>query len=128
MSRDGIFIYIDKRYIIKKVLKDLKKEILFIESEDIVWIFLCVYSFLLLVDFLVGMWRKILMVGKVLWYNQFGILVKIIQYDSKGLQLYRVFIYIVENNNRDIVVFDYDLFIFMFGVLVVIDLNGFYCF
>lgn len=128
MCRDGTFIYIDKTYTIKKVSIDLKKETSFIASEDTVWIPLCVYSSLSSADLLVGVWRKTPMAGKILRYNQSGTLVKTIQHDCKGLQLYRAPIYVTENNNGDIVVSDYDLSIFMSGALVVNDSNGLYRF
>lgn len=127
MSKDGTFIYIDKTYTIKKVSTDLK-ETSFIENEDTVWIPLCVYSSLSSADLLVGMWRETPMAGKVFRYNQSGTLVKTIEHDSRGLELYKAPIYITENNNGDIVVSDYDLTILTSGALVVTDFNGLYRF
>lgn len=42
-------------------------------------------------------------------------------YDNEGLKIYKMFRKIIENNNGDIVVIDV-------GVVVVIDIEGWFCF
>lgn len=68
----GELIYIDKNYNIKKLSKDMKTTIRFIQKTDPKWRPQCVHWSPSTGNLLVGMYRDDLMKGKVARYNQAG--------------------------------------------------------
>lgn len=61
-------------------------------------------------------------IGMISWYNKLGKLIQLIENNENGQKLYKELIYMIENNNGDIVVFDW------LNVVVVIECSGIYCF
>lgn len=99
-------IYIDKDYNIRKNSNNMNTAAKIIERTDEIWIPLCVYSSLSTKNLLVGMVKQDLSIGKLVWYNKIGQETKTVQYNSKGIELFKMPNYITENNNGDIVVSD----------------------
>uniref|UniRef100_K1QAL4 Tripartite motif-containing protein 3 n=1 Tax=Magallana gigas TaxID=29159 RepID=K1QAL4_MAGGI len=97
-------IYIDLKYSITKLSKDMKTITTFIERTDSTWRPRCVYWSPSTGDLLVGMYKC--RTGKVTRYNQSGKLTQSIQHDKTGLGIYSGPHYITENNNGDVVVSD----------------------
>lgn len=90
VNGESELIFINLKLKIRKLLKDMKKIIIFIERVDFIWVLLCVYWFLYIVDLFVGMYRKelrddidnfddiddkdlmeliVVGIGKVIWYK-----------------------------------------------------------
>ncbi|XP_065939203.1 uncharacterized protein [Magallana gigas] len=111
VNSESELIYIDRKYNIKKQSKDMKTTKTLIKKTIFSkWEPLCVYWSPSTGDLLVGMYREITEytgTGKVTRYNQSGQLTHTIQKDNTGLGLYRVPLYITENNNGDVVVSDF---------------------
>eukprot|EP00105_Crassostrea_gigas_P036967 XP_019921115.1 PREDICTED: uncharacterized protein LOC109618237 [Crassostrea gigas] len=106
VNSESELIYIDRKYNINKLLKDMKTTTTFIERADSTWIPRCVYWSPSTGDLLVGMYIEELKTGKVTRYNQSGQLTQTIQLDNTGRGLYCEPNYITENNNGDVVVSD----------------------
>ncbi|XP_065939273.1 uncharacterized protein [Magallana gigas] len=106
VNSESELIYIDRKYNINKLSKDMKTTTTFIETTDSTWRPQCVYWSPSTGDLLVGMYNYDTEKGKVTRYNQSGQLTQTIQNDITGLGLYRDPSYITENNNRDVVVSD----------------------
>lgn len=119
-TNENDLIYIDNKYSINKISKDLKTTS-FLEVIDSLWKPRCVYWSLYNRDLLIGMYKEHPKNGKVAKFNQAGQLTQTIQHRKDGQEMYLEPIYIVENNNRDVVVSDYTL---PFGVVVVSDHEG----
>ncbi|XP_065929130.1 uncharacterized protein [Magallana gigas] len=106
VNSESELIYIDRKYNINKLSKDMKTTTTFIERTDSSWIPRCVYWSPSTGDLLVGMCYRHTDTGKVTRYNQSGQLTQTIQHDNTGRRLYSVPIYKTENNNGDVVVSD----------------------
>eukprot|EP00105_Crassostrea_gigas_P039435 XP_019923583.1 PREDICTED: uncharacterized protein LOC105330123 [Crassostrea gigas] len=106
VNSESELIYIDRKYNINKLSKDMKTTTTFIERTDSTWEPLCVYWSPSTGDLLVGMCNYRTGTGKVTRYNQSGQLTQTIQNDNTGRRLYSVPCYITENNNGDVVVSD----------------------
>nr|XP_034319864.1 uncharacterized protein LOC109619480 [Crassostrea gigas]XP_034319866.1 uncharacterized protein LOC109619480 [Crassostrea gigas]XP_034319867.1 uncharacterized protein LOC109619480 [Crassostrea gigas]XP_034319868.1 uncharacterized protein LOC109619480 [Crassostrea gigas]XP_034319869.1 uncharacterized protein LOC109619480 [Crassostrea gigas] len=117
VNSESELIYIDRKYNINKLSKDMKTTTTFIERTDSTWRPLCVYWSPSTGDLLVGMFKDDTKTGKVTRYNQSGQLTQTIQNDNTGLGLYNEPHYITENNNGDVVVSDY-------GAVVVTERGG----
>ncbi|XP_052679274.1 uncharacterized protein LOC128160049 [Crassostrea angulata] len=107
VNSESELIYIDRKYNINKLSKDMKTTTTCIKTTDSTWIPRCVYWSPSTGDLLVGMWNLRIATCKVTRYNQSGQLIQTIQNDNTGLGLYRHPHYITENNNGDVVVSDY---------------------
>ncbi|XP_065931696.1 uncharacterized protein [Magallana gigas] len=107
VNSESELIYIDRKYNINKLSKDMKTATTFIERTDSTWEPRCVYWSPSTGDLLVGMYNNDTKTGKVTRYNQSGQLTQTIQNDTTELGLYREPIYITENNNGDVVVSDH---------------------
>ncbi|XP_052680950.1 uncharacterized protein LOC128161660 [Crassostrea angulata] len=114
-------IFIDRKYNINKLSKDMKTTTTFIEKTDSTWRPQCVYWSPSTGDLLVGMYNNDTDTGKVTRYNQSGQLTQTIQNDNTGRGLYRRPCYITENNNGDVVVSDY---IYRWSSTVVVTERG----
>lgn len=75
VNKDNELIYIDKKYNIIKLLSDFKNKIEFIILKDFMWKLFCVYSFKIIGDLLIGMYKYDIRMGKVNWYNYIGELI-----------------------------------------------------
>nr|XP_034322686.1 uncharacterized protein LOC109618161 [Crassostrea gigas] len=106
VNSESELIYIDRKYNINKLSKDMKTTTTFIERTDFTWRPRCVYWSPSTGDLLVGMYNDYTETAKVTRYNQSGQLTQTIQNDTTGLRLYRLPNYITENNNGDVVVSD----------------------
>ncbi|XP_065939276.1 uncharacterized protein [Magallana gigas] len=110
VNSESELIYIDRKYNINKLSKDMKTTTTFIERTDSTWEPRCVYWSPSTGDLLVGMCNGAIrtgkVTGKVTRYNQSGQLTQTIQNDNTGRGLYRYPRYITENNNGDVVVSD----------------------
>nr|XP_034319887.1 uncharacterized protein LOC109618176 [Crassostrea gigas]XP_034319888.1 uncharacterized protein LOC109618176 [Crassostrea gigas]XP_034319889.1 uncharacterized protein LOC109618176 [Crassostrea gigas]XP_034319890.1 uncharacterized protein LOC109618176 [Crassostrea gigas]XP_034319891.1 uncharacterized protein LOC109618176 [Crassostrea gigas]XP_034319892.1 uncharacterized protein LOC109618176 [Crassostrea gigas]XP_034319893.1 uncharacterized protein LOC109618176 [Crassostrea gigas] len=107
VNSESELIYIDRKYNINKLSKDMKTTTTFIERTDSTWEPRCVYWSPSTGDLLVGMYNDDTKTGMVTRYNQRGQLTQTIQNDTTGLGLYRRPYYITENNNGDVVVSDW---------------------
>nr|XP_034309439.1 uncharacterized protein LOC117683733 [Crassostrea gigas] len=107
VNSESELIYIDRRYNINKLSKDMKTTTTFIERTDSTWRPRCVYWSPSTGDLLVGMCYLYAGVGKVNRYNQSGQLTQTIKHDNTGRGLYRQPRYITENNNGDVLVSDH---------------------
>ncbi|XP_052678138.1 uncharacterized protein LOC128159125 [Crassostrea angulata] len=107
VNSESELIYIDRKYNINKLSKDMKTTTTFIERTDSTWRPRCVYWSPSTGDLLVGMYNNGTKTGKVTRYNQRGQLTQTIQNNNTGRELYRIPYYITENNNGDVVVSDY---------------------
>nr|XP_034310533.1 uncharacterized protein LOC117684053 [Crassostrea gigas] len=124
VNSESELIYIDRNYNINKLSKDMKTTTTFIERTDSTWESRCVYCSPSNGDLLVGMYRKITEytgTGKVTRYNKSGQLTQTLQHNNTRRKLYRVPIYLTENNNGDVVVSDY---VFVSGAVVVTERGG----
>ncbi|XP_065929821.1 uncharacterized protein [Magallana gigas] len=108
VNSESELIYIDRKYNINKLSKDMKTTTTFIERTDSTWYPWCVYWSPSTGDLLVGMRYIHTETSKVTRYNQSGQLTQTMQRDNTGRELYKVPNYITENNNGDVVVSDYD--------------------
>lgn len=126
VSRDRELIYIDNNNDIKKLSEDLKYTTTFLETKNSHWQPLCVHCCKLTGDILVGTRRKNeiqtidlgikdldeyenqgdLTSCKVTRYSNTEEETHTIQFDNNRLQLYKLPLYIAENNNGDVVVSD----------------------
>uniref|UniRef100_K1PLW5 Tripartite motif-containing protein 3 n=1 Tax=Magallana gigas TaxID=29159 RepID=K1PLW5_MAGGI len=102
VNSESELIYIDRKYNINKLSKDMKTTTTFIERTDSTCRPRSVYWSPSTGDLLVGMYNY--GTGKVTRYNQSGQLTQTIQHDNTGRGLYIVPHYITENNNGDVVV------------------------
>ncbi|XP_052693110.1 uncharacterized protein LOC128171369 [Crassostrea angulata] len=118
VNSESELIYIDRKYNINKLSKDMKTTTTFIERTDSTWVPQCVYWSPSTGDLLVGMYNYDKKTGKVTRYNQSGQLTQTIQYNNTGRGLYRQPRYITENNNGDVVVSD------SFSAVVVTERGG----
>lgn len=104
-------IFVDGKYNIKKKLsKNLKTVSTFIELTDEKLLPQCIYCSPFTGDLLVGVListNSIVLYSLINRYNQSGQLTQTIQYDNKGIKLFRRPRCITENNNGDIVVSDW---------------------
>lgn len=66
VNSENELIYIDKYFKINKLLRDMKLFILFVEIKGFERLLWCVYWFLLIGDFLVGMFDLFGEIGKVI--------------------------------------------------------------
>lgn len=78
MNSDGELIFVGSNYDIMKLLVDEKLLFYVIYMIYNIWDLICVYWFLVIEDFLVGMYLKLNDVVKVIWYNKIGKLIYII--------------------------------------------------
>lgn len=115
-------IYINKRYKIMKLSKDLKTRTLFIKGAGSTVRPRCVYSSQHNGDLLVGMYMEKSRTGKVVRYNQTGQLKDTMQKSNTGNELFKDPRFIAENNNGDIAVSDFET------VVIVTDRGGTYRF
>ncbi|XP_065928683.1 uncharacterized protein [Magallana gigas] len=109
VNSESELIYVDMKYNIKILSKNMKTITTFIDRADSPWIPLCVYWCPSTGDLLVGFEREVTKyrgMGKVTRYSRTGQPTQTIEHDSAGLNLYRKPYYITENNNEDIVVSD----------------------
>uniref|UniRef100_K1P850 Tripartite motif-containing protein 2 n=1 Tax=Magallana gigas TaxID=29159 RepID=K1P850_MAGGI len=104
VNSESELIYIDWKYNINKLSKDMKTTTTFIETTDSTWRPRCVYWSPSTGDLLVGMYNDDTYTSKVTRYNQSGQLTHTIKHANTGRGLYRKPIYITENNNGDVVV------------------------
>ncbi|XP_052692431.1 uncharacterized protein LOC128170710 [Crassostrea angulata] len=123
VNSESELIYIDRNYNINKLSKDMKTTTTFIERTDSTWGPQCVYWSPSTGDLLVGMYNYDTNTGKVTRYNQSGQLTQTIQNNNTGQGLYRIPLYITENNNGDVVVSDYSV-ISVSGAVVVTERGG----
>lgn len=121
VNSDCELIYIDMRGVIIKLSKDMNTFATFIGRVDDLWMPQCVYCSPFTGDLLVGMLREDVEAAKVMRYNQTGQLSQTIQHDNTGLELYRKPVFVIENNNGDVVVSDFN---FMPGAIVVTGRGG----
>ena len=105
VNNNGEFVYIENNSNIN-IIKDSKTPTTFITNTDSTWEPRCVYCSPSSGDLLVGMCGKHTHVGKVMRYNNAGILTQTIQEGKTSLTLYSDPRYITENNNGDVVVSD----------------------
>nr|XP_034307934.1 uncharacterized protein LOC117683150 [Crassostrea gigas] len=87
VNSESELIYIDRKYNIKKLSKDMKTTTTFIERTDSTWLPWCVYWSPSTGDLLVGMYNNDTETGKVTRYNQSGRLTQTIQHDNTDLGL-----------------------------------------
>ncbi|XP_052679260.1 uncharacterized protein LOC128160045 isoform X1 [Crassostrea angulata] len=127
VNSESELIYVDRKYNINKLSKDMKTTTTSIETTDSTWIPRCVYWSPSTGDLLVGMCNYWTKTGKVTRYNQSGQLTQTIQNDNTGRGLYSKPNYITENNNGDVVVSDCS-FISRSGAVVVTERGGRHCF
>lgn len=104
---NGECIYIDINFNIKKMSMDFKTTTNFINMTDSAWKPQCVYWSTSCRELLVGLYGLNPTTGMVALFNLTGHLIKTIQHDNKGLELFKFPIFITENNNLDIVVSDW---------------------
>nr|XP_034319872.1 uncharacterized protein LOC109620628 [Crassostrea gigas]XP_034319873.1 uncharacterized protein LOC109620628 [Crassostrea gigas]XP_034319874.1 uncharacterized protein LOC109620628 [Crassostrea gigas]XP_034319875.1 uncharacterized protein LOC109620628 [Crassostrea gigas]XP_034319876.1 uncharacterized protein LOC109620628 [Crassostrea gigas]XP_034319877.1 uncharacterized protein LOC109620628 [Crassostrea gigas]XP_034319878.1 uncharacterized protein LOC109620628 [Crassostrea gigas]XP_03431987 len=107
VNSESELIYINRKYNINKLSKDMKTTTTFIKRTDSTWEPRCVYWSPSTGDLLVVMYNNDTKTGKVTRYNQSGQLTQTIQNNTTGRGLYREPYYITENNNGDVVVSDY---------------------
>eukprot|EP00105_Crassostrea_gigas_P043478 XP_019927626.1 PREDICTED: uncharacterized protein LOC105339862 isoform X2 [Crassostrea gigas] len=106
VNSENELIYINRKFNINKLLKDMKTTTTIIKRTDLTSIPQCVTWSPCTGDLLIGMHNTYTRTGKVTRYNQSGQLTQTIQNHKKGWGLFRQPIYITENNNGDIVVSD----------------------
>eukprot|EP00105_Crassostrea_gigas_P044584 XP_019928732.1 PREDICTED: uncharacterized protein LOC105342850 [Crassostrea gigas] len=121
VNSESELIYIDRKYNINKLSKDMKTTTTFNERTDFTWKPRCVYWSPSTGDLLVGMYNNDTKTGKVTRYNQSGQLTQTIQNHNTGMGLYRKPNYITENNNGDVVVSDFH---YVSGAVVVTERGG----
>lgn len=109
VNRNNRLIYIDTNNQIMHFSNN-NTYTLHLENANSVWIYRYVYSSLLSGNLLIGMSNKDSTCSKIAQYtidsNELGKLVRTIQYDNAGSELYVGPCYITGNNNGDIVVSD----------------------
>lgn len=118
LNSENELFYIDENFNINKVSKDMITLTTFIEVTDLTQEPRCVYCSPSTGDLLVGMFNYHTMTGNVTRYNHRGQVTQIIQHDNIGLELYNDPYHIIQNNNGDVVVSDYDN---EFGAVVVTE-------
>lgn len=106
VSIENELTYIDMKYDIIKLSRNMKTSSTFIKRTDSNWEPRCLHCSLSTGDLIVGMHSKNTDSGKVIRYNREGQPIGTIHLDNKGLELYKKPNVITENNNRDIVVSD----------------------
>nr|XP_022337256.1 uncharacterized protein LOC111133292 [Crassostrea virginica]XP_022337257.1 uncharacterized protein LOC111133292 [Crassostrea virginica]XP_022337258.1 uncharacterized protein LOC111133292 [Crassostrea virginica]XP_022337259.1 uncharacterized protein LOC111133292 [Crassostrea virginica] len=106
---DSELIYIDKDKNINKLSSDMKTTTTLIKHTDTTWIPRCVYCSSSSGDLLVGMCTaKYPRTGKVMRYNAGKHKQTIPHDDNTPHHLYELLEYITENDNRDVLVSDWD--------------------
>lgn len=100
VNGDHELVYIDSDFNIKKLSEDFVPTI-FIERNEFEWTPVSLFWSRITSDLLVGLKR--FSSGKVLRYDQTGILTQTVQHDNNG-EIFKVPYYIAENKNGDIVV------------------------
>lgn len=126
VNSENDVIFLDPDYKISKLSIDMKITTTYIEKTNYKWSLQCVYWSLSSEDLLVGTCTddpRYPKKGKVVRYNQARQLIKTMQHDDSGLELYKNPSYITENNNGDVVVSDW-----FRGAVVVTDCRGRYRF
>lgn len=123
VNSENELIYIDSNNIIKKLSKDMKNTIIFIDTIDSTLKPLCVFWSLYTEDLLIGLYKKQSSSGIVMRYNKARQLTQTIQHDNSGLEMFHYPIYLTENNNGDVVVSDYMSFN-AYGAVVVTKRSG----
>lgn len=128
VNSDRELIYIDKNHNINKVSMDRKETTTFVGTTGSTWKPQCVYWSPLNRDLLVGMYSEITEYtgkGKIIRYNQTGLITQQIPQGDRELELYTKPRYITENLNENIIVSDYSLWS---GAVVVTDRGGHHLF
>lgn len=127
VTNKGELIYIDTSCNINKLSNDMKTNKTLIEHMDSIWIKRSLYWSPLNGDLLIGMSFGIPLFSKdrvythkskVARYDQKGKVKQSIEFDSRGLELYKDPHKITENNNGDVVVSDWS------GAVVVTEREG----
>lgn len=106
VNTEGELIYMNSKFNMNKLSKDMKTITPFIVVTDSTWKPMCIYCSNFTGDLLVGIYKKIAKytwTGKISRYNQSGKLTKTIQHNKTGKNLYGIPRYITENNNVDVV-------------------------
>lgn len=106
VSIENELTYIDMKYDIMKLSRNMKTSSTFIERTDSNWEPRCLHCSLSTGDLIVGMHSKNTDSGKVIRYNREGQPIGTIHLDNTGLELYKKPNFITENNTGDIVVSD----------------------
>lgn len=106
VSIENELTYIDMKYDIMKLSRNMKTSSTFIERTDSNWEPRCLHCSLSTGDLIVGMHSKNTDSGKVIRYNREGQPIGTIHLDNTGLELYKKPNFITENNNGDVVVSD----------------------
>lgn len=125
VTNNNDLIYIDNNYNINKLSRDLKTKTLFIEMSESSWKPRCVCCSAYNRDLLVGMYKTNPRKGQVSRYNDAGLLIQTIPQQEGGQDIYKEPTYIVENNNRNIIVSDYT---WPYGAVIVTNHEGTYLF
>ncbi|XP_078320132.1 uncharacterized protein LOC111101947 [Crassostrea virginica] len=123
---EGELIYIDKEHNIIKLCNDMKTTTTLIKLTDTTWRPVCVYCSPSSGDLLVGMCRYDkdtgTSTGKVMRYDNTGKYKQTIPHDDNTPHtLYKLPLFITENNNGDVLVSDFD---FILGAVVVTSGEG----
>lgn len=124
VNSDRELIYIDKNHNINKVSMDRKETTTFVGTTGSTWKPQCVYWSPLNRDLLVGMYSEITEYtgkGRIIRYNQTGLITQQIPHGDRELELYTKPRYITENLNENIIVSDYSLWS---GAVVVTERGG----
>lgn len=111
-SKHELF-YLNRRFNIKKLSNDMKTKTTFVKTTNFLQTPRCIYSSRRTGDLLVCT-----ITGIVNRYNQSGELMQSIKDNAQGQNLYKEPIYLIENNNGDIVVSD------LLNGVVVTDYHG----
>lgn len=104
VNNEGELIYMNAKFNIDKLSKDMKTITPFIEITDSTWKPQCIYCSNFTGDVLVGMYKKkakSTWTGMIIRYNQSGKLIQTIPHNKTGKKLYGMPRYITENNNED---------------------------
>uniref|UniRef100_K1QSC7 Tripartite motif-containing protein 2 n=1 Tax=Magallana gigas TaxID=29159 RepID=K1QSC7_MAGGI len=123
VNSESELTYIDRKYNINKLSKDMKTTTTFIEKTNFTWEPRCVYWSPSTEDLLVGMCFIYTRTGKVTRYNKSGQLTQTILNDNNGQELYLQPNYITDNRNGDVVVSSYGSE-FVSGAVVVTERGG----
>lgn len=106
VNSEGELIYMNSKFNIDKLSKDMKTITPFIEITDSTWKPQCIYCSNFTGDVLVGMYKKkakSTWTGMIIRYNQSGKLIQTIPHNKTGKKFYGMPRYITENNNEDVV-------------------------
>lgn len=106
VNSEGELIYMNSKFNIDKLSRDMKTITPFIEITDSTWTPQCIYCSNFTGDVLVGMYKKkakSTWTGMIIRYNQSGKLIQTIPHNKTGKKFYGMPRYITENNNEDVV-------------------------